>query len=43
LHNYLHQYAFIWWGSVGLLVLCMYLFFKQKRNVKVNNSGLTVK
>lgn len=43
LHNYLHQYAFIWWGSVGLLALCVYLFIKQKRNQKVNESRLTLK
>jgi hypothetical protein len=31
LDNYLHRYAFIWWGSVGLLALGIYLFLKVKK------------
>lgn len=43
LDNYLHQYAFIWWGSVGILALCIYIFFKIKKDIKVNDPNLTVK
>lgn len=43
LDNYLHQYAFIWWGSVGVLALCFYIFFKLRRNLKVNDSSPTLK
>ena len=43
LDNYLHQYAFPWWASVGLLALCIYLLLKLKRNVRGNEPGLTVK
>lgn len=43
LDAYLNFYAFIWWGSVGLLALFIYLFFKLKRNVKVKESSLTIK
>ena len=42
LDKYLDQYAFIWWSSVALLALCMYLFFKLKKNVVVNDSSLTL-
>ena len=42
LDKYLDQYAFIWWSSVALLALCVYLFFKLKRNVVVNESSLTL-
>ncbi len=30
--NYLHQYAFPWWTSVGLLSLCIYLLLKIKKS-----------
>ncbi len=30
--NYLHQYAFPWWTSVGLLSLCIYLLLKVKKS-----------
>jgi len=43
LHNYLHRYAFIWWGSVGSLALCIYLFLRLKKNINANESSLTVK
>ena len=43
LDNYLHQYAFPWWASLGLLALCIYLLLKLKRNIAENESNLTVK
>lgn len=41
LDNYLHQYAFPWWASVGLLALGVYLFLKQKKNLNEKESSLT--
>lgn len=41
LDNYLHQYAFPWWASIGLLALGIYLFLKIKRNLKEKESSLT--
>jgi hypothetical protein len=43
LDNYLHQYAFPWWASVGIFTLCMSLLLKQKKSVRGNESSLTVK
>jgi hypothetical protein len=43
LDNYLHQYAFLWWTSIGLLALCIYLVLKIKQNINVNESNLTLK
>jgi hypothetical protein len=42
LDNYLHQYAFPWWVSIGLLAFGIYLFLKIKRKLKRNESSLTV-
>ena len=43
LDNYLHQYAFPWWASVGLLALCIYLLLKTKRKVRTDKSSLTMR
>jgi len=43
LDNYLHQYAFPWWTSVGLLSLCIYLLLKAKNQIIEEQSGLLVK
>ena len=43
LDNYLHQYAFLWWTSIGLLALCIYMVLKIKQNINVNESNLTLK
>ena len=43
LDNYLDQYAFIWWSSVGLWSICVYLFFKLRRNIKNHCCSLTEK
>ena len=43
LDNYLHQYAFPWWASIGLLALCIYLVLRLKNNLTENDSSLTVK
>jgi hypothetical protein len=40
LDNYLHRYAFIWWGSIVVLTLALYLFRKYKRKVKMNESSV---
>ena len=40
LHNYLKKYAFIWWGSVGILAFCIYVFLKLKKTTNMNNSSL---
>lgn len=42
LDNYLHQYAFLWWTSIGLLALCIYLVLKIKQNITVNEYILTL-
>lgn len=34
LESYLHQYAFAWWTSVGLLALCIYLLLKLKKQTR---------
>jgi hypothetical protein len=43
LDNYLHQYAFPWWASVGIMALCISFLLKLKKNVRENESSLTVK
>jgi hypothetical protein len=43
LDAYLNSYAFIWWGSVGVLAFCLYIFFKLRRKLKLDNSSLTLK
>jgi hypothetical protein len=43
LDKYLEQYAFVWWTSIGLLALCIYLVLRQKKIIKVNELNLTVK
>jgi len=43
LDNYLLQYAFPWWTSIGLLALCIYMWIKQERNMKEMDSRTSVK
>ena len=43
LDNYLHRYAFPWWGSVGILALCISFLLKLKKNDRGHESSLTVK
>ena len=43
LDNYLHQYAFPWWASIGLLTLCIYLVLRLKKNITENDSSLIAK
>ncbi len=43
LDNYLHQYAFFWWASVGIFALCISLLLRLKKNVRGNKYSLTVK
>ena len=43
LDNYLHQYAFPWWVSIGLLALSIYMWIKQERNMKEMDSRTSVK
>jgi hypothetical protein len=34
LQNYLRQYAFAWWASVGVLALCIYLLVNLKKQAR---------
>jgi hypothetical protein len=43
LDNYLHQYAFAWWASIGLLALCIYLLLSRKKQIKRDQSELILK
>jgi len=43
LHNYLHRYAFIWWGSVSILAFCIFIRRKKKRNIGRDDSASLIK
>ena len=43
LGKYLHQYAFIWWGSVGVLALGVYFYLKMRKSMQAEDSDLTLK
>ena len=43
LDTYIHQYALLWWSSIGLFILGVYLLSKLTGSVKGNDSGLTFK
>jgi hypothetical protein len=40
LENYLHQYAFVWWLSVGLLALSIFMWLKLKKQDRKYKSGI---
>jgi hypothetical protein len=40
LENYLHQYAFVWWLSLGLLALSIFMWLKLKKQDRKYKSGI---
>ena len=43
LQHYLHRYAFLWWGSVSVLALYIFIHRKKKKNLGRNDSGTVIK
>jgi hypothetical protein len=41
LDNYLDQYAFAWWASIGFFALTVFRWLKLSKKIKKNKSGRT--